>query len=365
VRIPAISETSIGPLNLGLVLDISGSMASEDNIERMKAGVIRLLERMRPDDIVSITIFDDKPELLVPAQRLGADRRRLTALVRSLGPRGGTVVSAALRIAAQQVRSRQAHGASPFLVLVTDGHVFDKDDSVLHILRAWLPGMPCITVGTGSGCNAGFLQRVAALSGRQPIVAAGDSLEAPLSRKVFTKVEPVASDVRIRYMLPPGLAVVGRHGGRYDPLSRTVLLSAEAAYAEVEFTALLGLARTPAYRGGRVGVVASWHDGRLGRRDSSLRWVDPFADAGPDVTAEVRRLYAMAAGVASLEQMVQFGLQRAFDPAIASLQDGLKAADALVPRGGSADDPVQGLKTMMEESLRVLRELRRKSLLPQ
>jgi len=364
LRIPAIAESSVGPLNLGLVLDISGSMASDDNIERMKAGVVRLLEGLRPDDIVSITLFDDKPELLVPARRLGSDRRAITALVRSLGPRGGTLVSAALRIAAQQVRSRQAGGGSPFLVLVTDGYVSDDPDSVVHLLRTWLPGLPCITVGTGAGCHAGFLERVAALSGRQPVVVTGDPPGVQLSRKVFAKVEPVASDMRIRYMLPPGLTVVGRHGGRYDTLTRTVVLSAASAYAEEEFTSLLGLARAPGYRGGRVGVVASWYDHRLRRRDSVLRWVDPFAPAAPDLTADVRRLYAMAGGMASLERMVQAGLRRDFDPAIASLQDGLKTIDALQPAGAVRDAEVVGLRAILEECLSIMREIRRKSLLP-
>jgi hypothetical protein len=113
-----------------------------------------------------------------------------------------------------------------------------------------------------------------------------------------------------------------------------------------------------------VGVAASWHDSRRGRRDSILRWVKPFADAEPAVAAEVRRLYALASGAASLEQMVQFGHRRAFDPAVASLLDGLKAADALVPRGVAVDADVERLKAIMEDCLRVMRELRRKSLQP-
>ncbi|NDC78218.1 MAG: VWA domain-containing protein, partial [Chitinophagia bacterium] len=154
IRIPTLDASAVGPLNIGFVLDISGSMASEDNIERMKAGVIQMLQAMRPDDVVSITLFDDKPELLLPAQRLGKDLPRIAALVRTLAPRGGTVVSEALRVAARQVASGKADGASPNLVLVTDGWIFDPIDSVLQLFKGDLAGLPCIPVGTGKLSNA-------------------------------------------------------------------------------------------------------------------------------------------------------------------------------------------------------------------
>jgi len=339
-------------------------MASEDNIERMKAGVVRMLKAMRPDDVVSITLFDDKPELLLPAQRLGNDLPRIAALVRTLAPRGGTVVSEALRVAARQVASRKADGASPFLVLVTDGWISDPIDSVLQLFKGHLAGLPCIPVGTGELSHAGVLQRIGALHGRQPIWLAGDSLEFQLSRKVFARTAPVVSDIRVRYILPLGLGLSDTYGGRHDSLHHIVTLKDGAAYPEEEFTALLGFTRGAGYRGGKVGIMSSWYDMRRGRRDSVLQWMDPFASPEAAPAAEVRRLYSMATGVASLEHMVRYGVSRSFEPAIASLQDGLKTIDALQPGGSAPDANLAGLKKILEESLAIMRELRRKSLLP-
>lgn len=364
VRIPSIDTRSIGPVNIGFVLDISGSMASEDNIELMKAGVIRMLQEMQPDDVVSITLFDDRPELLLPAQRLGKDMPRIAELVRTLAPRGGTVVSEALRVAARQVASRKMDGASPFLVLVTDGHIYDDPDSVMQLFKGSLTGLPCIPVGTGKHCNAVVLQRISTLHGRQPVLLAGDSLERLFSRKVFARAAPVVSDIRCRYILPVGLRLSDTYGGRHDSLHHILTLKDGGSYPEEEFTALLGLTRGAGYRGGKVGIVASWHDIRRGRRDSVLEWVDPFASPDAASAADVRRLYVMARGVASLERMVELGVSHSFEPAIASLQDGLKTIDALQPGGSTPDADVAGLKTMLEASLSVMRELRRKSLLP-
>lgn len=363
IRIPSIDVRSIGPLNIGFVLDISGSMATDDNIEHMKTAVIRMLQQMRPTDVVSITLFDDHPELLLPAQQLGTDADRIAALVRSIGPRGGTVVSEALRVAARQVLTQKAGGGTALLVLATDGYVFDGD-TALKVLKTYVPRLGCIAVGVGKGCEAGFLQQVAVLSGRQPVIGAGDSLSKSFSRRIFAKLEPVVSDVRLRFLLPEGLKPIEVYGGRYDSLHRSVLMKAEGAYPEEEITALMALQRSPSYRGGKVGVVAGWYDIRRGRRDSSVEWIDPFEASGSPAAVDVKRIYAMARGFASLERMVQLGMKRSFDPAIQSLQDGLSTMDAVHPRNEDGDKEVMGLRRILEASLGIMRELRRKSLLP-
>ena len=95
-----------------------------------------------------------------------------------------------------------------------------------------------------------------------------------------------------------------------------------------------------------------------------MEWVDPFEASGSPAAVDVKRIYAMARGVASLERMVQLGMKRSFDPAIASLQDGISTMDAIHPRNEDGDKEVMGLRRILEASLGIMRELRRKSLLP-
>ena len=85
-----VSErTDLRPLNLALVIDRSGSMADGDKMSRVKESLRRMLEKLRPEDIVSIVGFDTGAEVLFPARRVGDGYERGPAeRTYSLGTRG-------------------------------------------------------------------------------------------------------------------------------------------------------------------------------------------------------------------------------------------------------------------------------------
>ena len=76
------------PLNLCFVLDRSGSMAGE-KIENLRKAVQLVIDQLDPTDIVSIVIFDDQADVLVPATP-ATDKNALKAKVNSITDRGGT-----------------------------------------------------------------------------------------------------------------------------------------------------------------------------------------------------------------------------------------------------------------------------------
>ncbi|NIN93908.1 MAG: VWA domain-containing protein, partial [Anaerolineae bacterium] len=55
------------PANFGLVLDRSGSMDGE-KMDNLKEAVGYLVDRLNDSDLVSVTIFDDQIETLIPNQ---------------------------------------------------------------------------------------------------------------------------------------------------------------------------------------------------------------------------------------------------------------------------------------------------------
>jgi hypothetical protein len=60
-------RTDLRPLNLSLVIDKSGSMASGDKMARVKESLRTMIGKLRPEDIVSIVVFDTEAEVLFPA----------------------------------------------------------------------------------------------------------------------------------------------------------------------------------------------------------------------------------------------------------------------------------------------------------
>jgi Ca-activated chloride channel family protein len=78
-------------LNLGFVIDRSGSMASRGKIDYARQAVCYAIEQLLPSDRLSITIFDDKVHTLV-ANAPVADKASLIRLVQQISPGGTTAL---------------------------------------------------------------------------------------------------------------------------------------------------------------------------------------------------------------------------------------------------------------------------------
>ena len=88
------------PLNLCLVLDRSGSMAGQ-KIANLRQAVSLVIDQLGPMDILSIVLFDDRAEVLVPAAPV-TDKNALKAKVRSITARGGTEMSKGMQLGIQE-----------------------------------------------------------------------------------------------------------------------------------------------------------------------------------------------------------------------------------------------------------------------
>jgi Ca-activated chloride channel homolog len=99
-------------LNLGLAVDISGSM-SGGKLDAMKVALHALADRMTAADTVSLVAFDDQAELRLPATVMDpAGRAELRRAIDRLETRGSTNIEAGMKLAYDQV-SPLAGLASP------------------------------------------------------------------------------------------------------------------------------------------------------------------------------------------------------------------------------------------------------------
>jgi len=96
------------PLNFALVLDHSGSMKGE-KLRSVKEAVKLVVDRMEPQDIVSVVIFDDNSQIIVPAQ-LATDKTAIKRAVDGIRDGGGTAMSLGMSVGLNE-QLRQPHGA--------------------------------------------------------------------------------------------------------------------------------------------------------------------------------------------------------------------------------------------------------------
>ena len=76
------------PLNLSLVIDRSTSMRGR-RLANVRAAATMIVEKLAPDDFLSVIAFSDRATVIVPAGRL-QDKAKVLGKIRQIEASGGT-----------------------------------------------------------------------------------------------------------------------------------------------------------------------------------------------------------------------------------------------------------------------------------
>jgi len=148
------------PLNLCFVLDRSGSMAGE-KIENLRKAVQLVIDQLDPTDIVSIVIFDDRADVLVPATP-ATDKNALKAKVNSITDRGGTEMSKGMMLGIQELQKHLTPDRVSRMVLLTDGQTYGDEDECQKLANQLKEmGVPLYALGLGEDWNEDLLDALA------------------------------------------------------------------------------------------------------------------------------------------------------------------------------------------------------------
>jgi Ca-activated chloride channel family protein len=219
------------PLNLALVLDHSGSM-SGPKLQHLKEAVGRVIDQLSPQDTLSVTVFDEKAKLLVPAQTV-TDREALHTLVGSLREAGGTQMSSGLRMGLDEVRKNAGANVVSRLLLLTDGQTWgDADQCVALAAEAGQAGIPISAFGVGAeeDWSVSLLDRIAEASGGQSdyIAQPADTI-ASFRKTVQTMQATAVQRATLTLQLSAGVNVRALH--RITPMIARVQPQADSTGA--------------------------------------------------------------------------------------------------------------------------------------
>jgi len=117
---PAFDAPRKKPMNLSIVLDRSGSMADEGKIRYAKSALLSFVDRLSPDDYLSIVIYDDIVEVLRPSGRV-RDKREIHRLIERIYPRGSTNLGGGMVKGLEQVAATSSREFVNRVVLLSDG----------------------------------------------------------------------------------------------------------------------------------------------------------------------------------------------------------------------------------------------------
>jgi Mg-chelatase subunit ChlD len=161
-------RTDLRPLNLSLVIDKSGSMADSDKMSRVKESLRTMIGKLRPEDIVSIVVFDTEAQVLFPANRIG-DGYELRRAIDCIQPGGSTNLHAGLMLGYKEANKNFRQGETNRVILLTDGiaNVGTVDPGKIAAESSEFngQGLDLSTIGVGQDLNNDLL-RTLAKSGR-------------------------------------------------------------------------------------------------------------------------------------------------------------------------------------------------------
>ena len=149
------------PLNLGLVLDTSGSMEGKAIVE-LKRSARQLVEKLRPGDRVSVVTFNSRADVLVPGTVIdAANARRVLDAIETIRATGTTDLAAGLAAGLQQVSAGQGRKAIHRIVLLSDGvpNASAQLPSIVAGIRRY--GFSITTLGLGIDYDTALMTQLA------------------------------------------------------------------------------------------------------------------------------------------------------------------------------------------------------------
>src|SRR5579863_924657 len=155
------------PLNFALVLDHSGSMKGP-KLKNVKEAVKMVLDHLEPTDFVSVVIFDDTCQVVIPSMAAN-DKPGMKAAIDRIRDAGGTTMSLGMIQGINELRRWNIPNAVNRMILLTDGVTYGDSDRCRQLARdARAAGITIYPLGIGSDWDERLLDDVGELSGGPP-----------------------------------------------------------------------------------------------------------------------------------------------------------------------------------------------------
>ena len=153
------------PLNLCLVLDHSGSMQGRP-LETVKKAAIQLIERLSPEDRLSVVAFDHQAKVLIPNQTVD-NFTKIKRKINRLHADGGTAIDEGMRLGIEELAKGAQQDAVSQILLLTDGENEHGDNQRCLRLSelASQYNITLNTLGFGNHWNQDVLEKIADAAG--------------------------------------------------------------------------------------------------------------------------------------------------------------------------------------------------------
>ncbi|MBR7001432.1 MAG: VWA domain-containing protein [Neisseriaceae bacterium] len=199
---------TLPPANLVFLVDVSGSMASDNKLPLVKQTLHILTEQLRPQDKVSIITYASGEKLALPATS-GSNKKEILQVVDSLQARGATAGEQAIQMAYREAEKAYIKDGINRIILATDGDfnvgITDRKALTSMVSEKRKSGISLSALGFGTGnYNEAMMEQIAdAGNGNFFYIDSRREAKKVVGRELSATLMTVAQDVKIQVEFNP------------------------------------------------------------------------------------------------------------------------------------------------------------------
>jgi Ca-activated chloride channel homolog len=179
------------PLNLGLILDCSGSMKGVP-LETVKQAAQQLISQLRPHDRLSVVSFDHQAKTVIANQLVGDDPGALATRINRLQAGGGTSIDEGIKLGIREMSDHTADCTSHAFVLTDGENEHGDNDRCIKLAGFSTENKITLhTLGFGEHWNQNILEKIADVgTGTLAYIEKPENALAEFGR-IFSRIQSV------------------------------------------------------------------------------------------------------------------------------------------------------------------------------
>ena len=160
-----IPENELPNSNFVLLIDVSGSMDSNDKLELLKVGFKQMVDELRPTDRIAIVTYAGKVEVLLNSTYC-EEKDKIKKAIDNLKASGSTAGGAGIQKAYEIAEQNFIPDGNNRIILGTDGDfnvgISSKDELIEFIIQKRKGGVYLTVLGVGTGnLNDAMMEQLA------------------------------------------------------------------------------------------------------------------------------------------------------------------------------------------------------------
>lgn len=342
------------PINVAFVIDKSGSMAGYDRIESLIQSMLGLVEQLRPTDIVSLVVFNENSQVLMPAKAVG-NGKLMKEMIQDIVAGGGTEIYTGLEKGFKEVLKNFDKEKANKVVLLTDGFGSRSVSEMVTMARSYTnKGIELSCIGVGQGYNQALLSQLATVGGgMMHYVGQSKNMDEAFNAEMKSTLYPIAKNATIEVFYHDKLVFRQLYGYEHEKKgSGKFNMDINHIYPGLNKLALVHFDMnnpTRAIEKSPVRIKMSYHDYELDKqvvqeKNVKMHWMDKTGEIEFLIEKNHKKLYATAVMNRALKVMAEAHAEGNSKKGKAIVQSTIKELKEIFPKADDAD-----VKQMLSE----------------